>query len=275
MSVGGYDETFVSTIDQRYICPICHRVLKDAVQTNCGHRFCKICFNMSVSQTIPETKRCPMDNTELTDVYQDTAFNREVMSLNVFCRGKSFNCSWQGELRNLESHLEVCKVCPIPCGNQGCDVSMELSKIENHRKTCSKRTTQCEFCTCTVCIKDLTKHILLECLCFPILCTVCLSKTLTRNSLIYHISEESGNCPMTLVKCPFHIVGCDEKMLRFRIDDHLKDAVAPHSILLLKRNESSDIHAFLPPFFQSPETRLFHNSNHSPPQLYSDDMTPY
>ena len=44
-SFGGYDEEFVSAVDEDLQCPICHLPLKDAVQTEeCGHRFCRKCL---------------------------------------------------------------------------------------------------------------------------------------------------------------------------------------------------------------------------------------
>ena len=44
-SFGGYNEEFVSTVDEDLQCPICHLPLKDTVQTEeCGHRFCRKCL---------------------------------------------------------------------------------------------------------------------------------------------------------------------------------------------------------------------------------------
>ena len=44
-SLGGYDEEFVSAVDEDWQCPICHLPLKDTVLTEeCGHRFCRQCL---------------------------------------------------------------------------------------------------------------------------------------------------------------------------------------------------------------------------------------
>ena len=40
----GYEYKFVSKVDPAYECPICLLVLRDPVQTECGHRFCKACI---------------------------------------------------------------------------------------------------------------------------------------------------------------------------------------------------------------------------------------
>ena len=43
-SPSGYDEDFVSEVEDDFQCLICHLPLKDPVQTRCGHRFCKECL---------------------------------------------------------------------------------------------------------------------------------------------------------------------------------------------------------------------------------------
>ena len=35
---------------QQYICPECNGILKDAVQTNCGHFLCEDCVGMKYYQ---------------------------------------------------------------------------------------------------------------------------------------------------------------------------------------------------------------------------------
>ena len=31
------------SIDAKYLCPYCEKVLRDPFQTSCGHRYCKTC----------------------------------------------------------------------------------------------------------------------------------------------------------------------------------------------------------------------------------------
>ena len=41
---GGYAAPFVEALDKDLECPICLCALRDPVQTECGHLFCRGCF---------------------------------------------------------------------------------------------------------------------------------------------------------------------------------------------------------------------------------------
>jgi len=40
----GYDYEFSPSADERFVCPVCMLVMRRAVQTTCGHRFCDTCI---------------------------------------------------------------------------------------------------------------------------------------------------------------------------------------------------------------------------------------
>ena len=44
----GYDEYFDPPAPDVYECPICLLVLRQPMQTECGHRFCKCCILKAV-----------------------------------------------------------------------------------------------------------------------------------------------------------------------------------------------------------------------------------
>ena len=44
----GYDEYFDPPLENEYACPICLLGLREAVQTLCGHRFCRYCILRSI-----------------------------------------------------------------------------------------------------------------------------------------------------------------------------------------------------------------------------------
>lgn len=44
----GYDVEFDPPLESKYECPICLMALRSAVQTPCGHRFCRCCIQKSI-----------------------------------------------------------------------------------------------------------------------------------------------------------------------------------------------------------------------------------
>ncbi|XP_021344279.1 TNF receptor-associated factor 6-A-like, partial [Mizuhopecten yessoensis] len=96
-------------LDRKYMCPVCLCVLKDPMQTSCGHRFCKACITGTFAlptvrnNTRVPYSRCPVDNTYFhieKELFPDNAIKREVLSLNVRCQNVLNECDWSGELRN-------------------------------------------------------------------------------------------------------------------------------------------------------------------------------
>lgn len=48
----GYDVEFDPPLESKYECPICLMALRNAIQTPCGHRFCKNCIEKSIRYAI-------------------------------------------------------------------------------------------------------------------------------------------------------------------------------------------------------------------------------
>ena len=42
--MAGYQENFVSVVDEDFQCCICNFPLREPLQTRCGHRFCRECL---------------------------------------------------------------------------------------------------------------------------------------------------------------------------------------------------------------------------------------
>ncbi|KAL3875603.1 hypothetical protein ACJMK2_033538 [Sinanodonta woodiana] len=241
-SLSGYEAIFEPEVDRKYVCPICLAVMRDAMQTSCGHRFCKMCIlGVTVGRTV---SKCPLDNTLFhreSGMFEDNAVRREILSLRVICDHKDNGCDWAGELRNLEEHSSTCLFLKTTCQN-GCGVSI-LKRDENiHMNICDRRLVQCVHCQLHVAFVDLTKHQVLICQKFPVCCTLCGQMGICREDIPRHIEKENGDCSQVLVTCQFFKLGCQFQDKRHKMPDHLRDSAHHHNVLLLKKVDTQDKH---------------------------------
>jgi len=148
-------------------CPICLDVIRDCVETPCGHLFCEACIKDFLSQRSKEDQLCPMDQIpidrdHLTPVISN---RRKILSAKVMCQNQyqrqkqkelendgeenpegapvevkketdELNCPWVGTLNKLQEHLLVCNLRMVTCpyAQHGCQVEIELNPrtLEKH-----------------------------------------------------------------------------------------------------------------------------------------------
>jgi len=62
-SVGGHDYEFVTNLPEDLTCVVCHFALKNPVQLeDCGHRFCKECFDQMKQHAMEKYSRTKLQN---------------------------------------------------------------------------------------------------------------------------------------------------------------------------------------------------------------------
>ncbi|XP_013384755.1 TNF receptor-associated factor 6 [Lingula anatina] len=228
----GYDETFEPDLDRKYVCPVCLAAFRDAIQTKCGHRFCKTCLKGVVGTR--RFAKCPVDNTwfdAVTDVFDDNAVRREVLSLRVKCHNMDHGCQWAEELRDLQDHLQNCDYVLVDCEHR-CGSQFPKCDIANHSESCPKRLKQCQYCSEHIIHTEMTKHQLLHCMQFPVNCTACGETGILRINIADHVDVVYGGCPYTKVPCKFQSVGCHYQGPRKNISEHYQEAVDSHLALL-------------------------------------------
>ena len=59
----GYEAKFVQPLLKRHECPICLLAIRNAVQIECGHLFCRECFDPVLRSRRPI---CPIDKEEIS-----------------------------------------------------------------------------------------------------------------------------------------------------------------------------------------------------------------
>ncbi|XP_056017213.1 TNF receptor-associated factor 6-B-like isoform X3 [Ostrea edulis] len=207
------------------------------MQTSCGHRFCRSCI-LGVINGRPHAK-CPVDNVVFkcsTELFEDKAFQREVLSQTVKCGNQNEGCTWAGELRSYEEHESQCLYISVPCDN-GCGVSLPRHALTEHEETCERRHVNCQHCNLHIPFTDLTKHQVLACQNLPVQCTLCGQTGICRKDISAHIDITIGDCPLIVVPCQYASFGCQFQDKRRDMIDHYREA-ANHHILLLVRNVS-------------------------------------
>jgi len=227
----GYDELFDPPVSSIMECPVCLLVLRDAVQTACGHRFCKNCILKVLREG---RKACPVDNEPLEEsqIFPDTFARREIQNYTVHCRNyNERGCDWLGPLLELPSHLKVCLFEYVPCTNN-CDVEVLRCDLEKHLKEdCLKRIEACRYCSIKVVFKNLEDHHS-TCNEFPIFCpNNCSQDTIIRKNLEDHLQN---HCPKARVHCPFKDLGCSFEGRREEVDAHFNDSFKSHVADLVK-----------------------------------------
>lgn len=105
----GFDlNRFQSTVQEEFICPICHDVLQEPVSLRgCEHVFCSKCINDWLQHN--KKKICPIDRNE-------TDRNQFQTPLRLFC--------------NLLNELL------IRCEFNECNQLVKLSDLDYHNKCC-------------------------------------------------------------------------------------------------------------------------------------------
>ncbi|ELK35961.1 TNF receptor-associated factor 6 [Myotis davidii] len=160
--IQGYDVEFDPPLESKYECPICLMALREAVQTPCGHRFCKACITKSIRDA---GHKCPIDNEILleTQLFPDNFAKREILSLMV------------------------------RCPNEGCMHKMELRHLE-HDQSCPLANVICEYCSTMLIREQMPNHFDLDCPTAPIPCTFssfgCHEK-MQRIHLARHLQENT------------------------------------------------------------------------------------
>jgi len=226
-SEGGYNYNFLNPPVDRVVCVICHLPSRDAHLTECcGHVLCKSCLDKLKTT---QYKACPMCKGDHFFAYSNKQIDREVRSLHVYCTNKQKGCRWQGELKNIRSHIGIvdgCRFEEIECTNE-CGKKLERRHLSRHVKiACQHRKIECQYCHEEIKWQFVDGAHLEECPKLPLPCPNNCKKAglILREDMEAHRKE----CPLEMIQCEYHNVGCEVKMLRKRRKQHEDDKMKEH-----------------------------------------------
>ena len=234
---GGYDNDFVETVPDRYVCStVCTKVLRDPHLTSCcGQHFCEICLNYWFEKH--RQKSCPHCRAKGSGFnhFLDKKLKREISELKIWCSNRDKGCKWRDELQNLEKHIKSdngCGYVEVECPN--CSMS-EFSFHKECPKILRKDLDEHRSVTCIHCkveqehFYQLSDH---HSYCEQYPCP-CPNKCGTGNMPRQDVSTHRNECPLEPVECPFAEAGCEIKLVRNQLDKHLTDKQQTHLIQLM------------------------------------------
>ena len=223
---------FVQQPSKDFECPVCLEILKEPFLTACcGNHFCKPC----VDTTKKTDDHCPLCKETMSGIV-DKKFQRKINVLQVYCLNRSNGCTWMGELGNLEKHLSVeetngeCKYVLLPC-SRNCGQHLFRYKLYEHvNEMCELRSYSCEYCGYSSTCKEITINHHPVCPDYPVTCpNYCMvDKLLKRSSL----DEHRLACPEEMVPCSFSDMGCQEKVKRHLLQQHIEANMLQHQVMM-------------------------------------------
>ena len=213
-------------------CPICLHILREPYQvTCCGKSFCRQC----IERVKDNNKPCPCCNKDSFNDFPNKGLQQPLYGFKVYCTKKEKGCEWKGELGKLDKHLnmnpqdekefEGCELAEIKCSY--CSDVIVRSKLFHHKnKLCDKRPFSCEYCNeYESTYDDVIHNHWPICSHHPVQCPNECGAFPQRQNLDSHMQKE---CPLTMVECEFHYAGCEVKLPRRNMPDHLKDGIVTH-----------------------------------------------
>ena len=211
---------FVEELSDFFRCPICRYCLKDPTQTPCGHRFCQECINSVLQSSQPV---CPLDRTELDNVFPDAACRRQINTLKVYCSNKERGCTWSGEMVDEAVHQKSCEHGKITC--KFCNKEILRVNVAKHNEECPSRPVKCNYCSQEMAYHSLDLHYA-SCGEYPVKCpNNCNEEPLPRNRINHHVSEI---CPRAKFPCQMSLFGCNDVIERQHIGEHLAQCSMKH-----------------------------------------------
>ena len=201
-----------------------------------GQTICKSCLDQW--QQTRGAARCPVCNKDGGFIaYPNYHIEREIKGFHIYCTNMEKGCEWQGELNDINNHLENsddCQFEEMKCSNE-CGKMIERRYLTGHE--CPRRKINCQYC------HDTGEHQFIEgqhkeeCPKLPLPCpNNCEVGSVLREDMEAHRKE----CPLEMIQCEY---GCKQTLLFKDLQEHKKQNMEEH--LMMTKSELTETNAQL------------------------------
>ena len=211
-------------------CKICHLPCCEAQQSECcGHVYCKVDIDQLKKATVEFQPVCPMCRVEGFVAYPNLDIDHEIQQLMVYCPDKEASgCDWIGKLKDVEEHYSYGRECETEC--EKCNTIVKHKLLRSHLDT--ECPCYCPYCDITAEREVISSEHKEKCYKFPLTCpNNCGLNNVPRDNMDGHKKE----CPLEMVQCEFHDIGCEAIIRRKDEESHARDAVTTHLQLAQKQ----------------------------------------
>eukprot|EP00996_Jenningsia_fusiforme_P000049 NODE_1016_length_1757_cov_176.066745_g897_i0.p1 GENE.NODE_1016_length_1757_cov_176.066745_g897_i0~~NODE_1016_length_1757_cov_176.066745_g897_i0.p1 ORF type:complete len:430 (+),score=67.55 NODE_1016_length_1757_cov_176.066745_g897_i0:52-1290(+) len=200
--------------------PVCPRIVQP-----CEHIFCRSC----IEKCLEAKAECPNCRQAIAAATGCEELGRALRQLWGKLRFPCEFCTTSINCDDRAMHLDRCTEIPVQCPHAGCREAPPRKNLEQHVAECVHRLT---LCICNyklpMCLLALHRR-----RCCPLVMHRCrCGSVVFRSEIIYH----RATCPFSEVACP--VRGCPHKRARRQIDEHLREDVVKHTLLMAKRISS-------------------------------------
>ena len=157
---GGFGtDRFKISVDKNFLCPICTDVLKDPVQCQNQHYFCKECIKKHLETNTKSCPICVQDLSEETLAEAPRILLDYLNGLMISCDHSERGCTEEVPVSGLKSHVRECDFRPVVCTNEKCEQTFNQKDLADHvTDECEYRLVHCLDCDDEMIYKKFTKH---------------------------------------------------------------------------------------------------------------------
>jgi len=205
--------TYIGTVDENLMCPICRCALIEPITTKCDHTFCRECIDNSLSLN----EICPVDRSPMARNVPLTKSPKIVTNQLDNLKVKCPCCENTVPRSMLKHHLEkYCVEAPVVCPGKYTERYCHQNvKRKYAEKGCMHYLTECPDCLGALFQIEMEEHREFSCRQRQSHCDLCGAEILR-----CEISEHDKECPEKVVSCKWDEYGCEHKAKRVDLQNH-------------------------------------------------------